>query len=66
MQHNIKLTEQDREKVIESLFDELTFSSFAEGCEDKIASGLRARTDDQLIQMANNKHTWTPMLTLSN
>jgi hypothetical protein len=60
----MKLNEQDRQKVIESLFDEMTNSSFAEGCEERIARGLEARTDDQLITLANQKNTWTPTAAL--
>jgi len=56
----MELNEQDRQKVIESLFDEMTNSCFAEGCEERIARGLDARTDDQLIALANQKNTWTP------
>lgn len=33
------MTLADRQRVIESLFDELTTSSFAEGCEERIARG---------------------------
>lgn len=50
----------DRQKVIEALFDEMTSSSFAEGCEERIASGLEARTDAQLLELAKSKMTWTP------
>jgi hypothetical protein len=50
----------DRQKVIESLFGEMTSSSFAEGCEERIARGLDARTDAQLLELAKSKMTWTP------
>jgi hypothetical protein len=50
----------DRQKVIESLFDELTNNSFAAGCEERIARGLEARTDGQLLELAKKKMTWTP------
>ncbi len=50
----------DRQKVIEALFDEMTSSSFAEGCEERIARGLEARTDAQLLELAKSKMTWTP------
>lgn len=46
--------------MIYALFDELTTSSFAEGCEDRIARGLEARTNAQLLTLANEKGTWTP------
>lgn len=54
------MNEQDREMVIEALFDEMTSSSFAEGCEHRIAAVLGSRTDDQLIELARTKGTWTP------
>lgn len=47
----------DRQRVIDDLFDELTTSSFAEGCEAQIARGLEARTDAQLIAFAIEKGT---------
>ena len=50
----------DRQKVIDALFDEMTSSSFAEGCEERIARGLEARTDAQLLELAKSKMTWTP------
>lgn len=38
----------------------MTASSFAEGLEVKIAAGLNARTDEQLIMLAKEKGTWVP------
>lgn len=54
------MTDIERQKVIESLFDELASSSFAEGCEERIARGLESRTDEQLLELAKIKMTWTP------
>ena len=59
-QETSELGVQDRQKVIEALFDEMTSSSFAEGCEDQIARGLEARSDAQLLELAKSKMTWTP------
>jgi len=50
----------DRQKVIEALFDDMTCSTFAEGCEERIARELEARTDAQLLELAKRKMTWTP------
>ena len=54
------ITKEERENIIYNLFDEMTTSSFAEGCEERIARGLEARTDDQLIGLAKEKLTWIP------
>lgn len=54
------MTDIERQKVIESLFDEITSSSFAEGCKGRIARGLESRTNEQLLKLANEKNTWTP------
>lgn len=56
----MQLTPENRQKVIESLFDELTSSSFAEGCEQQIARGLEAIDDEHLIKLAKEKMTWIP------
>jgi hypothetical protein len=54
------LTPEQRQEVIYALFDELTSSSFSEGCEERIARSLEARTDESLLQYAKEKGTWTP------
>lgn len=52
---------EDRQKVIDGLFGELSQSAFAEGCEDKIARALEAKSDSQLIAMAEKHLTWLPV-----
>ena len=54
------MTQMQRERVVQGLFDEMTSSAFAEGLEVKIAAGLNARTDEQLIALAKEKGTWIP------
>lgn len=54
----IPLNKEDRQRVIESLFDEMATSSFAEGCQEKIVRGLEARTDKQLVALAYKHNTW--------
>lgn len=54
------MTTEQRDRVVQELFDELTASSFAEGLEGKIGAALCQRTDEQLIALAKEKGTWTP------
>ena len=57
----MKLNKEDRQEVISALFDEMSKSAFCEGCQEKIVKGLEARTDEQLISLANKYHTWIPV-----
>ena len=56
----MNLTKKDRQRVISELFDNMTTSTFAEGCQEKIIIGLEARTDKQLVALAKKKLTWYP------
>lgn len=55
-----QMTQAERERVIDGLYNDMTSSSFAEGCEARIAQSLMSKSDYELIAMANQARTWTP------
>lgn len=47
------MTGKERDELIDRIFEVQMNSVFSEGCEEKIAAGLEARTDEQLLKLAD-------------
>jgi hypothetical protein len=54
------MSEDERELVIIELFDLLSESVFAEGCEHRIARSLSLKSDEDLIKLAERHGTYVP------